>query len=110
MLARLLTEVRVASLAMVGGGTALCLGASRGRSCSRGGRRRAVFAGTIGDRARSDPSKTQAAARPSHDVLGLRHAKHKDRIFISAVVIGWDSTFTILVLFKVLTHTLYSDI
>lgn len=31
-----------------------------------------MFAGPIGDCAGSDPSKTQAAARSSHNVLGLR--------------------------------------
>lgn len=57
-----------------------------------------MFAGTIGDCAGSDPSETQAAARPSHNVLSLRHTK-KDRIFTLALVTGWDSTFMILMRF-----------
>lgn len=63
-----------------------------------------MFAGTVGNCAGSDPSKTQAAARPSHNVLSLGHTKNKDRIFISAVVIGWDSTFMILYLRSQHTH------
>ena len=50
-----LTEVRVPSLAVVGGGAALRLVGRGGRGwCSRGGG--GVFAGTVGDGAGSDSS------------------------------------------------------
>lgn len=50
-----LTEVRVTSLAVVGGDATLCLVARGGRRCTRGGRS-SVFGGSIGDGSGSDSS------------------------------------------------------
>lgn len=55
------TEVRVASLAVVGGGAALRLVSGGGRLCSGGGRGRGVLACSVWDGAGSDSSETQTA-------------------------------------------------
>lgn len=51
-----LTEVRVSSLALVGGGAALRLVGRGGRRCTRGGRGSGVFASSVGDGTGSDSS------------------------------------------------------
>lgn len=67
-----------------------------------------MFAGAVSDRARSDPSKTQAAARPSHNVLSLRdNQTHRDGIFLSGLVMF---TCMMLMLFNVSGHKLDLDI
>lgn len=67
-----LTEVRVPSLAVVGGGTALWL-VGRGGSCAGGGSGGGgVFARSVGDGARPDSGQTETAAGPSDSGLQLR--------------------------------------
>lgn len=61
-----LTEVRVPSLAVVSGGTALWLVGGGGRRCARGGGGGGgVFASSVGDGARPDSGQTETAAGPS---------------------------------------------
>lgn len=50
-----------------------------------------MFAGAVSDRARSDPSKTQAAARPSHNVLSLsdNRTHRAQRLNIHNGIVDW---------------------
>lgn len=83
-----LTEVRVSSLAVVGGGAALCLVARGGGRCTRGGRGSGVFAGSVGDAAGPDSSETQTAARPRLTALRLRDAHRKKKQMYTCSVTG----------------------
>lgn len=70
-----LTEVRVPSLALVRGRTALWL-VGQGGSCARGrGGGRGVFASSVGDGARTDSGQTETAAGPSDSTLQLRDTR-----------------------------------
>lgn len=67
-----LTEVRVPSLALVSGGTALRLVGGGGRRARGGGGGGGVFAGSVGDGAGADSGQTETAAGPSDRTLQLR--------------------------------------
>lgn len=70
-----LTEVRVPSLAVVSGGTALWL-VGGGGSCARGGGGGGgVFASSVGDGASPDSGQTETAAGPSDSTVQLRDTR-----------------------------------
>lgn len=73
-----LTEVRVPSLAVVGGGTALGL-VGGGGSCAGGGSGGGVLARSVGDGARPDSGQAETAAGPGDGGLQLGRARQEWR-------------------------------